>query len=164
MDTVAKEKLRNAVEQAVSATIENMAFTVAEPLETPPQETSDMIGARLPVLKPYAAELRLAMPVNTAQALAQELYSVTYDDITPDMLHDIAGEFLNMIAGAIIRSLLPQDTPFQLGLPVAGSCSLFDSTQTFTAWGFSIDGNELIILTDERLVTAYTTPTASDAL
>jgi len=153
MDEQRQKRMQDVIAQAVSETIENMAFMVVEPLETCPEAQADMLRAALLVLEPRPAELRLEIPLATAKALARALYNLDEQDITEGMLHDLAGELLNTITGKIMKQVLPPETPFQLGLPEIGPDAFLDSELALTSCAFTIDGNPLCIMAGEELLT-----------
>lgn len=152
MDKSRADRLREAVIEAVGKIIESMAFTIAEPLESAQQINDDLIGASLRVLEPHSGEIRLVMPIPAAQALARVLYNMEESDITQDILHDVIGEFLNMISGTIMGLLLPPDTPFRLGIPETAPSASSQTTSGLTTWWFACDGHPLIVMIDGNLV------------
>jgi len=147
-----QNRLYEVIMQAVTETVENMAFSVIEPLESLPDVAGEVIAASLTVLEPKPAPIRLLMPVPTARALARSLYNSEDPDLTQDMLTDVAGELLNMIAGALMRHLLPPDTPFRLGLPEIKFEPVVPNKGQESAWAFTADGQPFIIMADDELV------------
>ncbi|MEW6217914.1 MAG: chemotaxis protein CheX [Thermodesulfobacteriota bacterium] len=109
--------------QAVTATIENLAFTEVLPQapgEAPPP-AADWPWTRLPVREPAAGELCLAMSPDLLAGLAATVYGPVMGEIGPAQENDLLAEILNTIAGRFLADILPPGEVFRLGLPEAGS-------------------------------------------
>lgn len=141
-------KLKEIIVRGVTETIENMAFMEVLPVEEGLTDQIDdtAIRAALLVLEPKQGELRLMMPPVTATALACALYNIADTEITEGMLNDVTGELLNMIAGKVMKQVLPAESTFQLGLPEIGPDAFLKTESVFVQCSFTIDGSPCIIM------------------
>jgi len=151
MDEQNSERLRRVIAQAVAATIEDMAFSIVEPVEDAVPTGGDVISTSLRLIEPRSAELWLLLPRDTGRALARSLYSIEDAAITDALLRDVAGELLNTIAGNVMRAVLPPDTRFELGLPEAGPGAFSADDCRRCTCSFTIDGMSMTVVADRRI-------------
>lgn len=93
-------------------TVEQMAF----------MPTSDSVThiARIKIITPVKGELMLFINSNLAIALTRSINGIPETEKMTDKTRivDAVAEVLNIIAGQFMKSLLPVDGDFSLGLPV----------------------------------------------
>jgi CheY-specific phosphatase CheX len=140
--------VESALFQAVSSTLENMAFEQADrpQADSPPYKSeNDNIWARLPILKPTTGEISLQISLEYAQKLAQSLFEGS-DNITNDeLVKDTLAEVLNTIAGRFMTQLIPAKDEFELGLPRVGISKLFIEDKDFISCDFDVGGHLLTV-------------------
>ncbi len=75
------QELKNVLSQAVSETIENMAFMMVDAEAENPEEmeAGDCIKSSLLILEPYPGELGLTMPKKLITKIAAALYGLSVD-------------------------------------------------------------------------------------
>jgi CheY-specific phosphatase CheX len=118
--------LYQAMLNAVSQTLENMAFTEVIPhfdqnFNIP---ENDLAWASLVVKSPVQGEISLALPQSTLRELTGGIFLLGEDEITQEKMDDILHELLNTIAGLFMTKLLSDNQQFSIGLPEAGKGSL----------------------------------------
>lgn len=138
MEREIMEKLREKAIFVVSETIEDMAFSeVKTPDSTENyEEFVDWINlnwlySEILFHEPFIGEFRLIMPQGVVTIIAEDLFLIEENNITPNILKDIMGEILNVIAGRLLSAIVPDDKTFELGLPATGKESFLDF-QTFS--------------------------------
>ena len=118
--------LYQAMLNAISQTLENMAFTEAnehyDPNYTIPAD--DLIWAYLVVLDPLLGEIRLALPKTALKDLTASVFSLEEEEATQVQMDDILHEVLNTIAGLFMTNLLKDNQAFKIGLPESGDGAL----------------------------------------
>jgi len=117
-----QKELKSILTQAVSETIENMAFMmVTNEAENPETIKSDeCLKTSLLILEPYPGELGLVMSKKLLSKIAVSVYSLGEEEITENILIDVISELLNTITGSLIRRILPDNFEYELGLPESG--------------------------------------------
>ena len=125
-----------AMQDAISQTLENMAFTEArehydQGYEIP---TEELIWAYLVVRDPVQGEIRLALPTPGLKELASAVFSTPAEEISQAQLDDILHEILNTIAGLFMTNLLKDNQPFKIGLPESGKGALPEVDADTISW------------------------------
>ena len=116
-----QKTLHQAMLDAVSQTLENMAFTEAK--ENPDENfkpPEDLMWAYLVVLDPIQGEIRLALSESALIQLTCSIFGLEEAEVTFAHMNDILHELLNTIAGLFMTNLLPENQPFKIGLPEHG--------------------------------------------
>ncbi len=136
-----QEEIKDILSQAVSETIENMAFMMVDiqaenPEEIPPEEC---MKSSLLILEPYPGELCLVMPKKLVSKIAVSLYGLSEEEITETTLIDVISELLNTITGSLLRSILPVNSEYKLGLPECGDQILIETSSGSDKSTFFID-------------------------
>ena len=128
--------LYQAMTQAVSQTLENMAFmeVMEHPDKTFDIPAEELVWASLLVHDPVQGELRLALPQPLLRTLTGNIFGMDEDDVTPEQQNDILNELLNTIAGLFMTNLLASDQKYQLGLPEQGKEELPEPDADTVVW------------------------------
>lgn len=141
--------LTDAITNAVSDTLENLAFMEVMPVpdagDTPREEA--LLAAALLIYEPYRGEIRLELPRPLLEEIFQTVFGLLEEETGPD-LNDLLAELLNTIAGRMLIELLPANQPFQFGLPVlnpAADCAM----DTWTRWHFCTDSHQFTVCVSE---------------
>ncbi len=134
-------QLQDAMFEAVSATLENMAFMEVRPLEHEHdcQGHPGVLCATLLVHDPVQGELCLFMPESLLRQIAAGIYGRAADEVSEQKLRDILTELLNTIAGLFLTAILPAEQTFELGLPSLGEASGQELGPPVLRWHFQID-------------------------
>lgn len=136
------ETVTQTLFQAVTETLENMAFVDVLP-EPAPENGEDQQGERLTasllIHDPVQGELRLDMPVPLLRALGETVFAMPAEELGESVPKDLLAEILNTIAGVFLTRLLPQDQPYRLGLPELESPPMEEISASHT-WFFTIEG------------------------
>lgn len=128
--------LYQAMKDAVSQTLENMAFTEAmehynQDYEIPADE---LAWSSILIQDPVQGEIRLAMPGTVLRSLTGSIFGLDEDEITQSQMDDILHELLNTIAGLFMAKLLKEDQAFKLGLPEPGAGPLPEADENAVVW------------------------------
>ena len=136
--------LYQAMLQAVSQTLENMAFTEVLKHYNPSYEipVDDLIWSSLLISDPVQGELRLAMPKTLLAKLTTSIFALEPEEVTQAQMDDILHEMLNTIAGLFMTNLLTDSQTFQLGLPEAGTGELPELEPNAISWKLMTDSEE----------------------
>ena len=142
-----QQELKNILTQAVSETIENMAFMIVS-TETKNPETiqgDEYLKTSLLILEPYPGELGLIMSKKLLSKIAVSLYSLSEKEITENILIDVISELLNTITGSLMRRILPDNFEYKLGLPESGDQILIETSSELEQFTFFIDDQPFTI-------------------
>jgi hypothetical protein len=144
-----QQELKDILAQAVSETIENMAFMmVSTETENPETMQSDeCLKTSLLILEPYPGELGLIMSKKLLSKIAVSVYSLGEEEITENILIDVISELLNTITGSLIRRILPDNSEYKLGLPESGDQILLETSSELEQFTFFIDDQPFTIAT-----------------
>ena len=136
-----QQELKSILTQAVSETIENMAFMmVTNEAENPETMQSDeCLKTSLLILEPYPGELGLIMSKKLLSKIAVSVYSLSEEEITENILIDVISELLNTITGSLIRRILPDNSEYKLGLPESGDQILLETSSEQEQFTFFIE-------------------------
>ncbi len=104
--------------QAVCETLEQLAFAEALPCPAPAAPPA-LLKARLTFTGPLNGAFVLRIPPSLAQQLAGDVLGDPDAAADPHMLQDAVGEFLNTIAGSVLRGA--GVSGYELGLPEHGA-------------------------------------------
>jgi hypothetical protein len=141
-----KGSLHEAVERSVRETIENMAFAEILPCgeEAYRAGGGEMIWASVVIKRPVAGEMTVCMPVALLQEIAGDVYGEAEGSADPknqgelterreQLLADTIGELVNTTVGLVLRTLIPEDQEFAVGLPVSerGEPDVSDSDRMY---------------------------------
>lgn len=114
--------LKEIIADAVSQTIESMAFVDISLSSTKTPYDEHLVRLRVEILinAPFPGEIRLVLPVSLAVSFAKNMYNLDEKEVSEEILNDVLGEIINIVAGRIMADILPEDQTFQLGLPQVG--------------------------------------------
>lgn len=104
--------VREAVRSAVAATMEEMFFVEAR--------ESDFLWSRVRVLEPCEGAVTMAFGRELLVHVAQSIFG-EQARIREQTLWDTLAEVVNTVAGRIVSSFLPPETPFRLSVPESGT-------------------------------------------
>ena len=134
------------IEEIVSSRIEEMTFMeVSKLANTPALGDEKIIAASLRVYEPFQDEFGLAIERDLAFNIASSLFSAQERIIDEELVKDLTLEILNMLAGAVMATLLRDDMSFKLGIPIISSRS--PSEALGDSHHFNIEGNSLFFNT-----------------
>jgi len=107
---------------ATLETIENMAFMEVVKSERTTPYDEHLVRLRLEILinSPFPGEMRLVLPMDLAIQFTKNMYNLSEEEITEDLMKDVLGELINIISGRLMADLIPGDQTFDLGLPLIG--------------------------------------------
>ena len=105
--------LSEALEEAVSESLENMLFSVVYPVE--------FYWGTVEVLHPLEGKVTVAFPESLAIELVHTIYGFERDMITTDIIFDIIAEIANTVAGRLMNVLIPESDVFELSVPKTGA-------------------------------------------
>ena len=142
-----QQELNNILTQAVSETIENMAFMMVsnESVNSETMQSDECVKTSLLILEPYPGELGLIMPKKLLSKIAISLYSLSEEEITENIRIDVISELLNTITGSLIRRILPDNSEYKLGLPESGDQILLETSSELEQFTFFIDDQPFTI-------------------
>ena len=142
-----QQELKNILTQAVSETIENMAFMMVSTESGNPDmtQTDNLINSSLLILEPFPGELGLIMSKKLLSKIAVSLYSLNEEEITENILNDVISELLNTITGSLMRRILPDNSEYKLGLPESGDQILLETSSELEQFIFFIDDQSFTI-------------------
>jgi len=128
--------LYQAMQQAVSQTLENMAFTEVLEHFDPDYEipATELVWTSLLISDPVQGEIRLAMSKTLLENLTATIFALELEEISPAQSKDIINELLNTIAGLFMTKLLEDDQSYAIGLPHTGEGALPKLEETSIAW------------------------------
>jgi CheY-specific phosphatase CheX len=136
--------LESALTNAVSETMENMAFEQVDSLQPDaPRQENRNLWAVLPIIKPISGEISIQLSADYARVLTESLFEGSDGIPTAEMVRDALAEILNTIAGRFMSRLIPTKEEFELGLPRVnlGKCP-FEKTKTISR-DFDVGGQIL---------------------
>ena len=121
---------------AVSQTLENMAFTEAmehfdRSYEIPAEE---LVWNSLLINDPVQGEVRLAMSKTFLKTLTGNIFGMDEEEITQQQMDDILNELLNTIVGLFLTNLLADDQEYEMGLPELGEEELPEIDANTIIW------------------------------
>lgn len=133
--------IKQALEKAVSETIEKIAFEEPEILSEPVDISGEVVGVSLRVVSPYLLMSMILMPMELANKLIKGIYRDDETEITEDLLYDTVGEFLNTIIGTMMGEVTHGERIFEMGLPERiKETNKFQSANSYVSC-FQIDGH-----------------------
>lgn len=142
---------------AVSQTLENMAFTEAmehfdRSYEIPAEE---LVWNSLLINDPVQGEVRLAMSRTFLKTLTGNIFGMNEEEITQQKMDDILNELLNTIVGLFLTNLLADDQEYEMGLPELGEEELPEIDANTIVWKLMTGEEEAlqIFATGASLVT-----------
>ncbi len=107
---------------ATLETIESMTFMEVIKSEKTTPYDEHMVRLRVEILinKPFPGEMRLVLPQELAVQFTKNMYNLSDEEITEELVQDVLGEIVNVISGRLMADLVPEDQIFELGLPLIG--------------------------------------------
>ena len=138
--------------QAVSRTMETMAFAEVEPdvsggAPVPP----DALLTRIAVLEPMSSTLILAATRPFLAEIGETILTLPEAEISEQASLDLLSELLNTLAGCLMTLLLPADQSFRLGLPEPLAREGLD-LQDLSAWPFTVNGKGFCLFVNQSLM------------
>ncbi len=112
------QTISSQIESTVTSILERVIFlevSVHNPSAEP--EMQGAIMASLDVFEPFRDKFELAIERDLAFDIATVLFNVQRHEITEDLAKDFTLEILNMIAGAVMGSVVDPVNGFRLGIP-----------------------------------------------
>ena len=130
--------LQEAMFEAASDTLENMAFMEVVPLKD--RRDEQKYFSRLEILAPVEGVMTLIVSPQLSREIAEGLLDPDDEPPPVEMMLDTLAELLNTIAGGVMRKLVADDETFTLGLPESFSEGAFELSEPFELARFQIDG------------------------
>jgi hypothetical protein len=135
------DKLDLAIQQAIGATLENMAFMevcrdLTDAVRCPPEE---IVGSRRLIHDPVQGEFYLLMPAALLGRISSSVYIVPEEDLSEQMQLDMIGELINTAAGLFMNAYLPKDRTYSLGLPENRVSAPEDPPCAMKQWDFQAE-------------------------
>ncbi|MDO3378092.1 chemotaxis protein CheX [Geoalkalibacter halelectricus] len=139
--------IEQAMFEAVSTTLENMAFMDIQPLRVPHDcdGHARVFRASLLVKDPLQGELCLIMPEELLREIASGIYAAPPEELPRRKLSDILTELLNTIAGLFLSRALPANQTFELGLPEITEVNCREIEPTLLQWHFQADAGHFCL-------------------
>ncbi|MFH2129491.1 MAG: chemotaxis protein CheX [bacterium] len=136
------------LDEAVRETIETMAFmeVMRGDKITPYDEHLVRLRVEILVNAPFPGEIRLVLPKSLAMVFAQNMYSLDEQEVTDEIIADVLGEIVNIIAGRLIADILPGDQTFQLGLPQIGPDAFLETEAASLAIEFDAESTPFWVI------------------
>jgi len=143
-----EHQLKDFLESAVIETVENMAFVevVQTDKSTPYDEHLVRLRVEILVNAPFPGEIRLVVPISLAMIFAQNMYNLEEKKITDDLIHDVLGELVNIIAGRLMAEIISDNQTFQLGLPQIGPDVFIETDASSLAIEFDAEDSPFWII------------------
>lgn len=131
--------VKSAIVNAVTETMENMAFEqVEEAIEATAAPAGNIIWASMPVIRPAKAEISIELSNDYAKAVTEALFGFMENGPDESIVRDALGEMLNTIGGRFMAQLTPAQQEFELGLPSVGAGKSKVSVNDAAAVNFSV--------------------------
>lgn len=115
--------------QAACETLEQLAFAEALPCPPPAPVPPDLLSGRLSFSGPLQGAFVIRIPPALVQQLAGNALGDSDCAADPQMLRDAVGEFLNTIAGSVLRGAGVSE--YELGLPEYGAAGAIGAGATW---------------------------------
>lgn len=143
-----EELLTDILFNATMETIENMAFIEIEKSTKVTGYNEHLVRLRVEILvnEPFPGEIRLVVPISLAMIFAQNMYNLDEREITENLVKDVLGEFVNIIAGRIMANIIPGHQTFKLGLPQIGPDVFLETDASYFSAEFNAEGNAFWII------------------
>ena len=134
--------------EATLETIENMAFMEITKSDKVTPYDEHLVRLRLEILinKPFPGEMRLVLPMDLAIQLTKNMYNLTDEEISEQLMKDVLGEIINIISGRLMADLIPGDQTFELGLPLIGPDVFVQAEASSLSVEFDAEGTPFWII------------------
>lgn len=147
------ERLDQSMAEAVADTFENLAFMEVVPVESDedPAAIPSPVAASILILEPVVGDISLTLPRQLAMQVAETIYNLAHDAITPEMIRDIVAEFLNTLGGKFLNEFLEPGRMYSLGTPEPGEVASALCEEFVRTWCFMAEGMKFTVtLTGEE--------------
>jgi len=146
-----ENELQDAMFEAASETLENMAFMEVIPRKERREELK--YYSTLDILAPVTGTLTLVTTPKLAHEITAGLIDPEDGEPSEEMFFDALSELINTIGGRLMRVLTPEDETFSLGLPNSFSSSDHGFKKSSEFAHFEIDGQTfLVVATGDALI------------
>jgi hypothetical protein len=135
---------KEALQQSVAETFENMAFLEMTPIHVNPLPLPVLRSFRqasMSVFSPVQGALVITLSPTMLRSVTANVYGVDPEETDPRMEADTLAEMLNTISGGWMRSITDVDLQYELGLPDTSSADYVDSKTAELHCIFSADGD-----------------------
>ncbi len=160
-------RFESALVEAISRTMEGMAFTDIEVLKD--QEGIDVFDqfegknkmselldnsimwAILPLINPLTGSILIEVKYDYGQLISQALFGFENGDTSEEIIFDALAESLNTICGCFIKALIPPDKEYEIGFPTTGKGEYPRNGNSGVTMYFNVGGNTMkaVILGDD---------------
>lgn len=143
-----ENKLKEILETTVIETIESMAFVEVAQTDKHTPYNEHMVRLRVEILinAPFPGEIRLVLPISLAMIFVQNMYSLDEKQVTDDLIQDVLGEMVNIIAGRLMADIIPDNQTFQLGLPQIGPDAFLETDASSLSIEFDAEDSPFWII------------------
>lgn len=143
--------LQDALFEATSETLENMAFMEVVPLKERREEAK--IYSQMDVQAPAAGTLTLVTTPKLASEIVEGVLGLEDGAPTEEMMFDMVAELINTIGGRFMRILTPENESFSIGLPHTFKSANHQFKDASEFARFQIDGQSfMLVATGEELL------------
>ncbi|HAR62142.1 MAG: hypothetical protein DKM50_07560 [Candidatus Margulisiibacteriota bacterium] len=127
---------RALLQQAVN-NIEKMAFL--------PVSEAHLYYSKIKIKTPIKGEMVIFVTESLAKELTNSIYGLTSEDnpLQKERVKDAVSEMLNIIAGQFMRTILPLDQDFTIGLPITEQCEEVSGTSSMIQRFYTVNNNLL---------------------
>ena len=116
-----KQRLEQAVSNAMLETFEGMAFVELNPSTADEivqaRASGKWVNAKITLREPIVGEITMVIPREVGEAIAGALFSGVAEEITIQQVQDTVGELMNTVAGQVLSEIVPEDQRFAFSLP-----------------------------------------------
>lgn len=113
------EQLYKAMEGSVKETLEQMAFVEVIQTDEVITELKDSVKAMLKInIFDRQVIFLIKLDITLLNEIAENIFGVNSNSLTNQVKNDVLAELLNTISGRIMRSIMPENQSFDLGIPI----------------------------------------------
>jgi len=114
------QDIQAAFSEAITETFENMAFMEVMPAAEEDEDVKPeaMFFSRIPIYKPIQSMLGFMLSAEIAKSISESILGRDIDVEDDEFeIMDVLNELSNIMAGALLTRMLPDEESFELGLP-----------------------------------------------
>ncbi len=137
------DQLKDVMFDAVSESIENMAFMEVTHGDNPPEE--DLMWVSMSIEDPIKDTLYLGVPEPLMKELTAGVFAMDEDELEEQLIKDTLAELLNTLGGVFYTKALPESQTYQLGLPVHGEGEFPISGDQAYCWYMQLEDTTIVI-------------------
>ena len=140
-----KDNLCNAINLALTETLEEMAFMETCQVEGDTTYLrNNNVEVLLKVTQPISLKFILSMEIELLKEIATNILAVDEDNLTHNMQTDVISEILNTISGKIMKKIIPKEQSFDLGIPTVNKNN-YENQESFVTCNFGTVDHKKIL-------------------